>query len=97
MEITIQKTTELKIKKTKEQTITITNLPRYFRNSHFYKTYKITDKGILYISENMIFFHIKDTSNVFAEEVLEIMRYEEINEENFNENLESKINKFKNI
>jgi hypothetical protein len=89
---------QLTIKKTSEETIEINGLPKFFKHpySPLLKFYKLTEEGLLCCSKNMIYFQTKENSKYFADEVIEIMAYEEATENEFKDNLRDILVNFNN-
>ena len=85
---------ELKIKKTIEETIVVNDLPKYFKSSSFH--IKLTEENIIGVGERMIYITNKE-SKYFPDEVNDAFKLEEINEEEFNQQLQKTIIKFQNI
>ena len=85
---------ELKIKKTTEETIVINDLPKYFKSS--YNHIKITEENIVGVSERLIYLTYKDSAH-FSNDVVDALKLEESNEEEFNKHLVNTIIKIKNI
>lgn len=85
---------ELTIKKTTEETIVINDLPKYFKSSYNY--IKLTEESIVGVSERLIYTTPKDSIH-FSNDVVEALKLEECNEEEFNQQLQKTITKIQNL
>lgn len=90
---------ELTIQKTIEEKITISDLPKYYKESldslGYYKLYRLSESGILSFNDSFILFQSKSESKHFNDSVLQCMKYTEITENEFYEKYNEVLTMFK--
>jgi hypothetical protein len=89
----------MKVTRMKEESIEVTEFPKYFKRPYFTQHCKLTENGILMVSESLIYFNEKNESKMFAESVFELFSefYVEATEKEFNEQYHTTINRFKEL
>lgn len=90
----------MKLTRMKEESIEITEFPKYFKRPFSYTQHcRLTEEGILMVSESLIYFNERNESKMFTDSVFELFSelYVEGTEEEFNERYHSTINHLKEL
>ena len=89
----------MKLTRMKEESIEVTEFPKYFKRPQSTQHCRLTEQGIFIASESLVYFQERNESKMFTESVFELFSelYMEATEEEFNERYHSTMNHLKEL